>query len=234
LKNAYMDKNFSEKPDWSQYEELWLSNYNEANYDKGLSAKVLRKTHKIIETDKALEPHYSQVLELGAGTMAHFPTVAHGFDKYIASDHDPKVIKWLKSKEWDSRVEIALLSGGVLPFEDNSMDRVIATHVLEHVKDPVSALEEWVRVTRPGGVISLILPSDPGFAWRLGRALGPRRKAEKNGLPYDYYMAIEHINAIFNLREVIAFHFPKRTEKWWPFHVAIPDINLIYGVNCYI
>lgn len=227
-------KSFTEKPDWSTFEERWLKNYDAANYGNSLSAKVLGGTHRLIEKDRQLAEHYDRVLELGVGTMVHFGSVTHGFDHYIASDHDPKVIDWLKQKDWDPRVQIEHLSGKTLPFEDNSIDRVIATHVLEHVADPVSALQEWVRVTRPGGVISLILPCDPGMAWRLGRMLGPRRTAERGGLPYDYYMAVEHVNAIFNLRQIIAYHFPKRTDHWWPFRVPFPDVNLIYGVNCYV
>tara|TARA_E500000331_G_scaffold357679_1_gene420347 strand:- start:3409 stop:3909 length:501 start_codon:yes stop_codon:yes gene_type:complete len=166
--------------------------------------------------------------------MAHFHTVRHGFSHYFATDHDPKVVDWLNTRTWDDRVEVKLLSGSSLPFEDDSFDRVIATHVLEHIPDPVSALTEKVRVIKPGGVLSLILPCDPGFAWRFGGMLGPRRSAEKAGLLYDYYMATEHIDAIFNLQPIIAHHFPDRTERWWPLVVASADLNLIYGVNCFL
>jgi SAM-dependent methyltransferase len=226
-------KRFEPRPDWSDYEARWLENYDRVNYT-GLSALVFNRTHGLIETDRRLASHYPTVLELGTGTMAHFAAVTHGFDRYIASDHDPKVIDWLNGRDWDPRVEVQQLAGATLPFEDDSIDRVIATHVLEHVADPVGALEEWVRVTKPGGVISLILPCDPGMGWRFGRMFGPRRNAEKTGLPYDYYMAVEHVNAIFNLRHIIAHHFPDRQERWWPLRLPFPDINLIYGVNCYL
>jgi SAM-dependent methyltransferase len=33
-----------------------------------------------------------------------------------------------------------------LPFEDGAFDFVLASHVLEHVPDPIAALEEWARV----------------------------------------------------------------------------------------
>lgn len=227
-------KNVIEKPDWSAYEAAWLSNYDEANYGNSLSAKVLRSTHDLIEKRAGLADRYATVLELGVGTMAHFGSLRHGFDRYIASDHDPKVIAWLEARDWDPRVEVRQLSGQTLPFEDNSIDRVIATHVLEHVPDPVGALMEWVRVIRPGGVLSLILPCDPGLAWRTGRMLGPRRRAIAAGLPYDYYMSVEHVNAIFNLRQIVRYHFPDRREKWWPLKVPVPDVNLIYGVNCFV
>lgn len=229
-----MDKKFIPQPDWSDYEETWLQNYDEANYGKGLSARVLRSTHDLIEQGAGLKSAYPTVLEIGTGTMAHFPAVKHDFERYIASDGDPKVIDWLKRREWDRRVEIMHIEGGELPFDDSTVDRLIATHVLEHVPDPAAVLTEWTRVLRPGGVLSLILPADPGLLWRFGRMLGPRRNAQASGLPYDYYMAIEHKNAIHNLQHIVRFHFPDRHEKWWPLKLPFPDANLIYAANCFV
>ncbi|WP_254429243.1 MULTISPECIES: bifunctional 2-polyprenyl-6-hydroxyphenol methylase/3-demethylubiquinol 3-O-methyltransferase UbiG [unclassified Ruegeria] len=227
-------KNFVQKPDWSTFEQKWLENYDAANYSNSLSAQVLRRTHVLTEKDHRLEDHYPTVLEMGVGTMAHFPFVKHGFDRYIAADHDPKVIEWLERKTWDDRVEIQQLSAADSPFEDNSVDRLIATHVLEHVPDPAAVLEQWVKIVRPGGVISLLLPCDPGHLWQLGRNLGARKAAENAGLPYDYYMALEHVNPIQNLKNILRFHFPDRNETWWPLRLASPNFNLIYAVNCYI
>lgn len=225
-------KNFQEKPDWSDFENKWLSNYDSTNYGKGLSSSVLKKTHSLIERDARLNDHYDVVLEIGAGTMAHFPRVRHGFDRYIASDNNANVVDWLRRQDWDDRVEVQKISGSALPYADESIDRVIATHVLEHVADPLDALHEWVRVLKPGGVLSLILPCDPGILWRTGRAFGPRRQGIKAGLPYDYYMAVEHRNPIHNLRHIVDFHFPDRVETWWPFKIANPDANLVYCGNC--
>lgn len=227
-------KKFTKPPDWKDLEQKWLENYDDVNYNKSLSQVVLERTHSLIETDKNLKKIYPVTLEVGVGTMAHFKHVRHSFDKYIASDHDPKVIDILRKHKWPEKVEIQHLKGGELPFEDNSIDRIIATHVLEHVPQPVKVLEEWVRVMIPGGVLSLILPCDPGFAWRFGRNFGPRSDGTKAGIPYDYYMACEHINSIFSLKEIIKFHFPERVEIYWPFRVPSPNLNLIYAVNCYI
>jgi SAM-dependent methyltransferase len=228
------EKNFAAPPSWTDYEAQWLEAYTDDSNAKSLAGRVLSATHGIVESDPRLAAKYDCVLEVGAGPMKHFSAVRHDFDRYVASDHDPKVIDWLEARTWDERVEIRQLSGATLPFADDSFDRLIATHVLEHLAFPVRALEEWVRVVRPGGVVSLILPCDPGLAWRFGRMLGPRRRAEATGLPYDYYMAVEHVNSIYNLRSIVRHHFPDRVERWWPLRVPSPDINLIYGVNCYL
>ncbi|HQN16668.1 MAG TPA: methyltransferase domain-containing protein [Bacteroidales bacterium] len=48
--------------------------------------------------------------------------------------------------------------GDNLPLDDNSVDFVISSHVIEHIFDPIKALGEWARVVRPGGYILTIAP----------------------------------------------------------------------------
>jgi SAM-dependent methyltransferase len=43
-------------------------------------------------------------------------------------------------------------------FPDESLDFVIANHMLEHVEDPIEALLHFLRVLRPGGILFLTLP----------------------------------------------------------------------------
>jgi len=49
-------------------------------------------------------------------------------------------------------------SGDELPIRDESVDFVLASHALEHFRDPIKALKEWYRVVRPAGYIFLIVP----------------------------------------------------------------------------
>ncbi|MFA6990072.1 MAG: methyltransferase domain-containing protein [Candidatus Gastranaerophilaceae bacterium] len=48
--------------------------------------------------------------------------------------------------------------GDNLPFDDNSWDFVISSHVLEHFWDPIKTLKEWMRVIKPEGYIFMIIP----------------------------------------------------------------------------
>lgn len=46
-----------------------------------------------------------------------------------------------------------------LPLADESVDAVICSSVLEHVRDPHGAMREVVRILRPGGKLYLYVPS---------------------------------------------------------------------------
>jgi glycosyltransferase involved in cell wall biosynthesis len=48
--------------------------------------------------------------------------------------------------------------GDQLPLDDNSVDFVISSHVIEHFPDPIKALKEWYRVVKPGGYLYIIAP----------------------------------------------------------------------------
>jgi SAM-dependent methyltransferase len=42
---------------------------------------------------------------------------------------------------------------------DNSYDFILSSHNLEHFANPVKALREWQRITKPGGGLVLVLPN---------------------------------------------------------------------------
>src|SRR5262249_33193449 len=50
-----------------------------------------------------------------------------------------------------------------LPFADNAFDRIFSNALLEHLSDPVRALQEMYRVLAPGGVIGICAPDWGGF-----------------------------------------------------------------------
>nr|WP_206444337.1 class I SAM-dependent methyltransferase [Nocardioides sp. KC13] len=52
-----------------------------------------------------------------------------------------------------------------LSIEDDAYDVVHAHQVLQHVADPVQALREMRRVTRPGGIVAVRDSDYSGFVW---------------------------------------------------------------------
>lgn len=211
--------------------------YEQENYGPGLAGWVLRSSHKIIERPMRGRK-FAQVLEVGAGSGMHLQYVEHEYDRYVMTDGSDAMLMQMqpavKTARFPERVEIAKQSAAQLTYPDRSFDRLIATHVLEHMPMPHEVVKEWARVVHPGGVLSIVLPCDPGLAWRFGRTLGPRARWTSAGVSYDFVMALEHINSITNLTAILRHLFSERSEIWWPLGIAFSDINLIYAVNIHI
>lgn len=61
----------------------------------------------------------------------------------------------LRERGLSEQVELTCGDVMALPFEDASFDVVHAHQVLQHLADPVGALAEMRRVTRPGGIVAV-------------------------------------------------------------------------------
>ena len=221
---------------WLEYKEKFSEVYDDLNYSMGLQGFVMRSGHAFLERAWGGGSHFGRVLEIGAGTGEHLPFIRHAFDEYVLSDHDGRALEIARSKLSVSGIHYdklgyELQSGDRLSYPDHSFDRVIACHVLEHIPEPHLALKEWCRVIKDGGVLSILIPTDPGLAWRLGRCLGPRRNALAKGIAYDYVMAREHVNPCNGLMAILRHYFPEGKEAWWPFLVPSMDVNLFAVFN---
>ncbi|MGH6926078.1 MAG: class I SAM-dependent methyltransferase [Propylenella sp.] len=220
------------EPDWDAYLRQFEQNYETLNYSKNLSSRVLAHSHHVLEAMLSPKLHFPRVVEVGAGSGIHFASVRHGFDRYLMTDGNPHMLEQARRKTGaDHRFDFQREDASRLSFPDDAFDRLIAAHVLEHLLNPHEVLREWARVVKPSGIVSLVLPSDPGFLWRFGRRLGVRRRAEAAGMEYDYWMAREHVNSIWNLVTLIHYYFDEVEERWWPCRLPAPDVNLIYAAN---
>jgi ubiquinone/menaquinone biosynthesis C-methylase UbiE len=219
------------EPDAALYNERLTNAYDALNYGRSLSAWFMRRGHVLLEAAFAPTEHFSKVVEVGAGAGEHLSFVRHGFDEYLMTDASD--LRLARAREalpehLRAKVRVERQDASRLTLEDASVDRLIACHVLEHLYRPHEVLSEWHRVLRPGGILSILLPCDPGLMWRLGRMLGPRAKAERAGIEYDYWMAREHVNPIGNLVVFIRYYFSDVKETWSPLGIPSTDLNLFY------
>ncbi|WP_122671262.1 class I SAM-dependent methyltransferase [Pseudomonas viridiflava] len=222
---------------WTDYREKFSELYDDSNYASPLQSFVMRASHKLVEKEYDQGKHFKKVLEIGAGTGEHVKFVRHEYDEYTLSDMDEKTLEVAKGKLLTMQrgnLKFERQEGSELNYADDTFDRLIATHVLEHIYQPHLALKEWSRVIKDGGVLSILIPTDPGLAWRLGRHLGPRKNAIAQGIAYDYVMAREHVNACNNLIAILRHYFPDAKEAWWPFPVPSIDLNLFFSFHAIV
>ncbi len=147
----------------------------EHRYTHGHAESVLRSHRwRTAENSAAyLLPHLEPgqaLLDVGSGpgtiTADLAELVAPG--PATALEHTAEAVE-LTRGELDRRglQQVVVRQGDVhdLPFDDASFDVVHAHQVLQHVADPVRALRELARVTRPGGVVAVRDSDYAAFAW---------------------------------------------------------------------
>lgn len=218
--------------DIPNYDKLYVESYEKHNQNATLSGRLLQKSHFLLEKSIPSGMILDRVIEVGAGSGHHYSYVKHEHSKYVMTDSSDEMLS-VACERYNGLVNTGKLviekqDATKLTYPDESFDRLIATHVLEHISNPVAVLREWNRVVKKGGLLSIVLPCDPGMLWRFGRHFGPRRNAVKLGLPYDYVQAADHVNSIFNLVVFIRHHFEDVSESWYPINLPFPDINLFY------
>ena len=123
------------------------------NDDFGYLFEREKMTSPIINTFDLLK---TNGLDLGCGKRKSLP-VAIGVDE-IRGPTLP--FGWFSNPDIVADVND-------LPFKDESIDWVTAAHLIEHMSDPVASMNEWLRVLKKGGVISLIVPIAE-FVGRMG------------------------------------------------------------------
>jgi predicted SAM-dependent methyltransferase len=69
-------------------------------------------------------------------------------------------------------VEANILDNGetLSSITDNSWDFVIANHMIEHCQNPIGALENFLRVVKPGGIVYMGVP-DKRYIFDVARPL---------------------------------------------------------------
>ena len=209
----------------NQFEQ---KNYNDYLY-RGLLGFIFRYQHKKL-TPKFLQ-NCEKVLEIGPGFEPHFKFTKLNFKEYNCLEIN-------KSDELKNYYKINFpkvifnnYNGKNLDFSDNTFDRIIISHTLEHIPHFEEFLNEMLRVLKKDCVISIASPCDNGFLWRFGRFLLKKtyHKLKKiSEKDYDYLMAKEHVNTIFQIISVLRKKFIIKKELYLPFRIKIIDINLIH------
>ena len=109
------------------------------------------------------------VLDMGCGAGRHaFETVRRGC-RIVALDQDLQELvdvrntfaAMISAGELDADVEGQPVSADALklPFSNGTFDRIICSEVLEHIPNDSGAIDELVRVLRPGGSIAITVPA---------------------------------------------------------------------------
>ena len=112
----------------------------------------------IEETLKRI-PEGLTILDAGAGESQFKKFCSHL--KYIAQDfaeYDGSGDVGLHTGQWDTSKLDIVSDITAIPLPDHSVDAIMCTEVLEHVPNPVAALQEFSRLVKPGGYLLITAP----------------------------------------------------------------------------
>jgi SAM-dependent methyltransferase len=112
----------------------------------------------LVALQQAMPSFHGTLLDIGCGHMPYRPLLMSPrsrVERYIGLDlHDGRGSYPAPDLVWDGRC---------IPLEDQSVDSVVATEVLEHCPNPVEVISEMHRVLRAEGILFFTAP----FLWPL-------------------------------------------------------------------
>ncbi|MBO0734689.1 MAG: class I SAM-dependent methyltransferase [Methylocapsa sp.] len=126
----------------------------------------------------AAERTGGRILEVGVGTGLSLPYYT-GESQLVGVDLSEPMLRKAHARVSGlglRNVEgLLVMDAQKMAFPDNSFDVIVAQYVVTTVPDPEAALDEFIRVLRPGGEIVLVS--------RIGADRGLRRVIEKRFTP---------------------------------------------------
>ncbi len=109
-------------------------------------AEIQNKKYRIL---LAHSPRGRKVLDLGCGTGMLLRRIKGDHELVVGIDISLGMLR--KARKEVPDVPLILADADHLPFGDECFDAVFSVTVLQNLPDPLSALREVVRVTKPGG-----------------------------------------------------------------------------------
>ena len=174
-------------------------------YATGFTGFLKGIVHKLMEFPFR-NSRVEKILEVGAGRGIHLNYVNGEFDKYFMTDI--VIDKDLKFKDSPEKLFIMEQDAQNLNFENDIFDRVIATCLIAHLDDPISALGEWRRVTKDKGDITIYIPCEPGLLLRLFRFVFIFPKSLLKGISeFNSSIVLEHRNSYLLVKHSLKKEF---------------------------
>jgi len=176
-------------------------------------------------------PPEARTLEVGAGIGGHLPFEDLSAQNYHVLDYRPEFCKRLAEQLPAERVHLGTIEERQ-SFPDGSFDRIIAIHVLEHLRNLPAALAEIARLLRSDGVFDVVIPTEGSLAYEFARKISAERMfRHRFRLDYRPIARSEHVNTYQEVISLLNVHFQKETSRYFPLLVPNPEINLVVGMR---
>ena len=121
---------------------------------------------RFAEVSRVIDPVEGEVLDVGCndGTFSEIILKKSKAKKLIGVDIDDRSVAWANKHRLpagrQARMNFLVGDAHNLKFKSGSFAAVFCLEVLEHVADPLKALQEFKRVMKKGGYGVFLVPSD--------------------------------------------------------------------------
>lgn len=139
--------------------------------DDDLGRTIFLRAQQIRQKISAVRPvsNTDKVLEVGSGAHG----LVFGFGNSFGVGIDPLAVHYKRLfPRWQINSATAAAIGEQLPFADDSFEIVLSDNVIDHARDPISIVDEIVRVLKPGGVLYFTVNVHHPFYELASRAHG--------------------------------------------------------------
>ena len=184
-KNLIFNKALQRRPD------LWTEGRQQTIMQTS-GSHLWRSETEFINNFLKIQSNMLNGLDIGCSNKKKI-NFAVGIDQDRNGGKTPELV-------WDGTKE--------LPFRDGTLDFICASHCIEHILDPIQAIDDWFKKLRSGGLLLLIVPHKK-YIPNMGTPEGdPTHK-------YDFTPEIfveDILNRLNNKYKVLSFN--KINNSW--------------------
>ncbi len=131
----------------SCFKHSQLFNFNVINRDRWIAHQAAKL------------PAGSRILDAGAGSCPYRGCFSHC--DYKAQDFATLKGEQLSGGEYGQIDYVCDITS--IPVPDESFDAILCSEVLEHLPEPIRAIEEFARILKPGGTMIITAPLGSGL-----------------------------------------------------------------------
>ncbi|MCG8566371.1 MAG: class I SAM-dependent methyltransferase [Desulfobacterales bacterium] len=156
----------------------------------------------------------------------------YGYDNLVFTRdklHFHEAIDDLKCSQW----ALSTMDATALPFQDAQFDAVVCSEVLEHIPDDDTAIDELVRITKPGKILAVSVPRSfpEKICWHLSDEYFNANMGHVR--IYDKTALIQKIQSRGMTHFASHFAHSIHTPYWWLKCLVGPNRTDSWAVNLY-